>query len=318
MKRNPLPLPSEIEVEAIQTLLSLPNLIKKYELLLSFTWGIKKRRSVLVNRKVTSSSVVLDAADKSPSTPLCFGNSDSFDKANKPSTSSLSFNKILERKLVEDLKVKLSGMQEENDKLKRDIASMAQKKQELQAQNLELKAKKQKISNTRNMEDMQLWNNPMKVNIDQQVQQRYHHQQQISVFAPQQQQQQRQQYVVDPNTGKVMTLSFSCSSNINSGGSRNIGSYQIRLTIRFQRYNCMISCLNLNHLDHGKYMVIDDLRARNCAAARKRRIIRMKENKNSFCGGDVSEKYLYVKYYTDPDEEYELVSINVHAYVLRL
>nr|GEU82761.1 protein GRIP [Tanacetum cinerariifolium] len=82
---------------------------------------------------------------------------------------------------------------------------MAQKKQELQAQNLELKAKKQKINYTRNMEDMQLWNNPIKVNIDQQVQQRYHHQQQISMFAPQQQQQ-RQQYVVDPNTGKATNL----------------------------------------------------------------------------------------------------------------
>ncbi|GJZ98050.1 hypothetical protein Tco_0670503 [Tanacetum coccineum] len=169
-------------------------------------------------------------------------------------------------------------MQEENDKLKRDIASMAQKKQELQAQNLELKAKKQKISNTRNMEDMQLWNNPMKVNIDQQVQQRYHHQQQISMFAPQQQQQQRQQYVVDPNTGKVMTLSLSCSSNINSGGSRFGLFNQIDPRVQRETYDFMFKS---QPLDHGKYMVIDDLRARNCAAARKRRIIRMKENKNS-------------------------------------
>nr|GEX76165.1 hypothetical protein [Tanacetum cinerariifolium] len=145
------------------------------------------------------------------------GGSDAFDKANKPSPS-LSFKKILKKKLVDDLKVKLSGMQEENNKLKRDFASMAQKKQELQAQNLELKAKKQKISYTINMEDMQLWNNPMKVNIDQQVQQRYHYQQQISMFAPQQQHEQLQQYVVDLNTGKVMRV--ACSSNINSGGSR--------------------------------------------------------------------------------------------------
>ncbi|PWA67059.1 hypothetical protein CTI12_AA298890 [Artemisia annua] len=280
MKRNPLPpLSSEVEVEAIETLLSLPNLIKKYELLsqYSFTWGIKKKRSVLVNRKVTSSSVVLDA-DKSPSTPLCFvnsdGGSDGFDKTNKP-LPSLSFKKILKKKLVDDLKVKLSGMQEENDKLKRDIASMEQKKQELQAQNLELKAKRQKISYTRNMEDMQLWNNPMKMNLDQHVQQRYHHhQQQISMFAPQQQQ---QQYMVDPNTGKVMTM--SCSSNIDSGGSRFGLFNQIEPRVQRETYDFMSKS---QPLDHGKYMVIDnDLRARNCAAARKRRISRMKENKNS-------------------------------------
>nr|GEW74597.1 hypothetical protein [Tanacetum cinerariifolium] len=147
--------------------------------------------------------------------------------------------------LVKDLKVKLSGMQEENDKLKRDIASMAQKKQELQAQNLELKAKKQKINYTRNMEDMQLWNNPMKVNIDQQVQQRYHHQQQISMFAPQQQQQ-RQQYVVDPNTGKVMTL--SCSSNINSGGSRFGLFNQIEPRVQRETYDFMSISQPLDHV----------------------------------------------------------------------
>lgn len=100
-------IPSEQDAEIIKILLTLPELIAKKELFsqYTFTWGKKKKRSVLVTKSELSpvthhrSPEKLTAADKSPSTPLCFlpcGNgSDGYDNPKE----MLALKKSLKRKV---------------------------------------------------------------------------------------------------------------------------------------------------------------------------------------------------------------------------
>ncbi|KAI3734377.1 hypothetical protein L6452_13845 [Arctium lappa] len=281
-------IPKEDEVEVIEILLTLPKLIAKSELLsrYTFTWGRKKKRSVLVSKSESSPSThrridentpekltAEEDADKSPSTPLCFLPSGSgSDGVDKPKQLS-SLKKNSKRKATDDLMEKYTGMQQEREILIRKIKAMETFRQELSAQNLQLKAKRQEINYSKNMEDFQLWNNSMTMNLDQQ-----HYRQQITMFTPPQPQpQQQQQMMVDPNNGKVVAI------NSNNGGRFGLfNQIDPRVKIHGETYDFMASS---QPLDQSKYLVMDnDLRVRTAAAARKRRIMRMKENKNSMLG----------------------------------
>lgn len=279
-------IPKEDEVEVLEILLTLPKLIAKSEFLsrYTFTWGRKKKRSVLVSKSESSPSthrpiaenrrekLTAADADKSPSTPLCFlpsgsGSDGATDKPKQPS----SLKKSSKRKATDDLMEKYTGMQQQREILMRKIKAMETLRQELSAQNLELKAKRQEINYSKNIEDFQP---SMKLNLDQQ-----HYHQQITMFAPPQPQQQYcQQLMVDPNNGKRVAM--PCSSNSNNGGRFGLfNQIDPRVKIHGETFDFMTSS---QPLDQNKYLVMDsDLRVRTAAAARKRRITRMKENKNS-------------------------------------
>ncbi|KVH90404.1 uncharacterized protein LOC112521571 [Cynara cardunculus var. scolymus] len=283
-------IPKEDEVEVLEILLTLPKLIAKSELLsrYTFTWGRKKKRSVLVLKSESTPSthqqiddnrpekLTAADADKSPSTPLCFlpsgSGSDGADKPKEPS----SLKKKFKRKATDDLLEKFTGMQQQREILIQKIRAMETLRQKLGAQNLELKAKRQEINYSKNIEDFRLWNNSMNMNLDQQ-----HYHQQITMFAPPpqpQQQQHCQQLMVDPNNGKLVAM--PCSSSSNNGGRFGLfNQIDSRVKIHGETFDFMASS---QPLDQSKYLVMDnDLRIRTAAAARKRRIMRMKENKNS-------------------------------------
>lgn len=127
------------------------------------------------------------------------------------------------------------------------------------------------------MENVQLWDNPMKIN-------HYHHQQQkqMTMFTPLQQQSlqqhRQQQLIVDPNSGKLVAM--SCNNNSNGGGSFGLfNQIETRVNIQGETYDFMALS---QPLDQNNYKLMDkDLKVRNAAAARKRRIMRMKEIKYS-------------------------------------
>ncbi|KAK9059905.1 hypothetical protein SSX86_020609 [Deinandra increscens subsp. villosa] len=272
--------PTEEEVEVVEILLSLPKLCAKSELIrrCSFDWGRKKKRSVLdskseslpspspltktpIDEGVTENVTAVEA-DKSPSTPLCFlpsgSGSDGADHRKPPSSA---VRKVLKRKETDDLMDVYSKMQQEKEILKKKVKAMETLRQELTSQNLELKARGQKINYPRNMEDFNIWWNNMRA-IDQQ---RCH--QQITMFTPAPPHYyHHQQLVVDPNNGKPVAL--SCSTNSNGGG-------------RFGIFNQIDPRVmgSSQPLDQSKYLAMDnDLRARAAAAAaRKRRKLRMKK-----------------------------------------
>ncbi|CAH1431043.1 unnamed protein product [Lactuca virosa] len=292
-----LKIPSEDEVEVISILINLPNLISKSELLskYSFTWGRKKKRSVLVSKSESSPSthrqinesrpekVKAAEDDKSPSTPLCFlpSGSGSDGAADKPKQHSSS-KKHSKRKATNDLIERYHEMQQEREILVKKIKAMENHREELIAQNLELKRKRQEI-NTRNMDDLHLWNNSMRMNRDQQ---HYHRQQQqqITMYAPppaaapSQLQQHCQQFMVDPNNGKVVAV--SCSGNSNNGGRFDFfNQIDARVKIQGETFDFMTPS---QPLDQSKYLAMDnDQRVRSAAEARRYRFMRMKENKNS-------------------------------------
>ncbi|KAI3516947.1 hypothetical protein L1887_16123 [Cichorium endivia] len=286
-------IPSEDEVEVIEILLNLAKLVTKSELLskYTFTWGQKKKRSALVSKSESSPSthrqinesrpekLAAAEADKSPSTPLCFlpSGSGSDGAADKPKQHSFS-KKNSKRKATDDLIERYNEMQQQKEILLRKIKAMETHHEELRAQNLELKRKRQEI-NPRNMDELQLWNNSIKTNRDQQ-----HYHQQITMFAPPPPPpppplpQHCQQFMVDPNNGKVMAV--TCSSNSNSGGRFGFfNQIDPRVKIHGETFDFMSPS---QPLDQSKYLVMDNnLRVRNAAEARKWRIMRMKENKNS-------------------------------------
>nr|XP_043613448.1 uncharacterized protein LOC122585377 [Erigeron canadensis] len=267
-------IPSQDEVEVIGILLNLPKIISVSELLsqYSFTWARKKKRSVLVSKQDLSLSlfnqqpvneviqflpekVTAAEADKSPSTPLCF---------------LPSVGKNLKKKEIADLLERYNIMQQEREILLKKIKAMKTHHQELTAQNLELKAKRDEIIYSRTKEDFQLWNNdPV---------QHVYQQNKMTMFAPPQQQQQCQQFMLDPNHGKL-----ACSSNNNNGtrfGMLNHIDPRVH-NIHGEAYDFMSL---FQPLDQSKCIISDnELKARNAAAARKRRILRMKhiKNKNS-------------------------------------
>ncbi|KAI3696068.1 hypothetical protein L1987_79077 [Smallanthus sonchifolius] len=248
-----LRIPTEEEVEVVEILLSLPKLFAKSELIgrYSFTWGRKKKRSVLDSKSESSPS-------PSPPTPLCFlpggGN-------RKPPSS---VRKSLKRKATDDLMELYNGLQQEREILMEKVKAIKTLHQELASENLELKARGQKISYSRNIQDFHIWNSPMKL-IDQQ---RCH--QQITMFATAT----PQQFMVDPNNG-----------------GRRFGLFnQIdpRVKIHGETYDFMVCS---QPLDQSKYLVMDnDLRVRAAAAARKRRILRMKD-KNSLLAMKLSRAW---------------------------
>lgn len=285
-------IPKEDEVVVLEILLTIPKLIAKSEFLsrYTFTWGRKKKRSVLVSKSESSPSthrqidenipekLTAADADKSPSTPLCFLPSGSgSDGADKPKQTS-SLKKNSKRKATDDLMEKCTAIQQQREILIRKIKAMETLRQELSAQNLELKAKRQEINYSKNIEDFRLWNSSMTMNLDQQ-----HYRQQITMFTPpppqpQPQQQHCQQLMVDPNNGKLVAM--PCSSNSKNGGRFGLfNQIDPRVKIHGETFDFMASS---QPLDQSKYLVMDnDLRVRTAAAARKRRIMRMKENKNS-------------------------------------
>ncbi|KAI3730357.1 hypothetical protein L1987_61527 [Smallanthus sonchifolius] len=286
--RGRLRLPTEEEVEVVEILLSLPELIAKSELInrQGFTWGGKKKRSELglksesspaTIRQVSESTpekLTAGGADKSPSTPLCFlpsgSGSDGSGNGKPPSPVKKSFK----RKVTDDLVESYNRMLQEQENLMRERKAMKTLHQELASANLELKAMLQKVSYSRNIEDIHQWNNSIKT-IDQKS---YHPQ--ITMFAPptpQQHHQHCQQLVVDPNNGKLVAVSSSGNSH---GGGRFGLFNQVdpRVKINGEAYDVASS----QPLDQSQYSVMDsDVRARNAAAARKNRISRMKANKNA-------------------------------------
>ncbi|KAD2393337.1 hypothetical protein E3N88_40314 [Mikania micrantha] len=282
-------IPTEDDVEVAEILLDLPKLCVKLELIggYSFNWGRKKKRSVLDSKSESSpspkkqlESMTAGEADKSPSTPLCFftGGSGSDGGANRKPPSSVK--KTLKRKGTDDLMETYDRMQQEREILKKKIKAMETLHQELTSQNVELKARGQKINYSKNIKDYHKWNSSMKP-IDQQ---HCHHQ--ITMFAPaitpQQPQHCHQQLVVDPNNGKLV-----CSSNSSGGGRFGLfNQIDPRVKIHGETYDFVASS---QLLDQSKYLVMDnDLRIRAAAAARKRRILRMKENKKSSLAMKVS------------------------------
>ncbi|KAK1419738.1 hypothetical protein QVD17_29031 [Tagetes erecta] len=288
VSRTGLIMPTEKEVEVMETLLDLPRLIERRELIsgYSFKWGKKKKRSVLELKpellfqspeKLPENVIKVDEKmedRKSPSTPLCFlpcvgGGSDGGGDRKPPSSSPERMT--VKRKATDDLVEVCDRIEQENQILLKKIEAMKTLHQDLISENLELKATRQKISFSRNMEDCHKWNSSMKV-----VDEQHHYHQQITMFAPSTSQQppQQQQLVVDHNSGKVMAVS--------SDGGRFGMFNQIdpRVKIQGEAYDFMAAS---QPLDQSKYLKMDnDLRVRAAAAAaRKRRILKMKENKNS-------------------------------------
>ncbi|KAI3816994.1 hypothetical protein L1987_10780 [Smallanthus sonchifolius] len=286
--RGRLRLPTEEEVEVVEILLSLPAIFAKSELInrRGLTWGGKKKRSELGLKSESSPSTLRQVgvstpekltageADKSPSTPLCFlpsgSGSDGSGNRNPPSP----VKKSSKRKAADDLVESYNRMQQEQENLLRERKAMKTLHQELASKNLELKAILQKVNYSRNIEDFHQWNNSIKI-IDQKS---YHPQ--ITMFAPptpQQQHQHCQQLVVDPNNGKLVAVSYSGKSH---GGDRFGLFNQVdqRVKIHGEAYDVASS----QPLDQSQYLVMDsDVRVRNSAAARRRRILRMKANKNA-------------------------------------
>ncbi|KAJ0669697.1 hypothetical protein HanOQP8_Chr13g0465601 [Helianthus annuus] len=270
-------LPTDEEVEVAEALLMIQKLSAKEELInrFSFTWGLKKKRSVLVSKSESSPSplpekVTAEEADKSPSTPLNFLPSGS-DGVDKRKTSS-SGKRSLKRKATDDLVESYNRMQQEREILLKETKAMKILHQELSSKNLELKAIIQQVNYSRNIKDFHVWNKSMKI-YDQQSYP------QITMFAPPTQQQRCQQLVVDPNNGKL--LAVSCSGNSHGGGRFGmINQMDPRVKMQGEAYDFM-GCSQ--PLDQSKYLMMDnDLRMRTAAAAaRKRRILRMKENKNA-------------------------------------
>nr|XP_043613638.1 uncharacterized protein LOC122585576 [Erigeron canadensis] len=156
-------MPAEKEVEVAGILLNLPKLISKYEILsqYSFTWGSKKKRSFLPSSLLKNQRPVDDQglpekvtaaeATQSPSTPFCF---------------LPSFGKNLKRKATVDLMERYNGIEQESEIVVKEAKPMETHHQELSAQNMELKAKRQEINYSKSIADfqsfqLQLWNNSM-------------------------------------------------------------------------------------------------------------------------------------------------------------
>ncbi|KAJ9553934.1 hypothetical protein OSB04_017979 [Centaurea solstitialis] len=270
---GPMRIPREDEVEVIEALLTLPKLIAKSDFLsrYSFIWGRKKKRSVLDSKSESSpvthhrqidedspekltAAVKDDDADKSPSTPLCFLPDD------KSKQQSLSLKKIIKRKVLlaaDDLMEKYNGMQQENKILQRELKAMKALRQALGVQNLELKAKRQEVNYSKNMEDFRLWGSSSRtMNLDQQ------------------------------HFGHQITISSSSHNNSNNNGVGGRFGLFNQIDPRGKKihhgetFDFMAASQPLDQSNY--YVMDDDLRVRTAAAAaRQRRIIRMKESKNS-------------------------------------
>ncbi|XP_076937938.1 uncharacterized protein LOC143605855 [Bidens hawaiensis] len=253
-----LRIPTAAEAQVAEILINMRELIKRR----SFTWGMKKKRSVLVSKSESetrrrvgggspekvAAAVVAAEADKSPTTPLCF---------------LPPVKKNVKRKAADDLVESYNRMQQEKEILLRETKAMRTLHQGLTFKNMELKAIIQKVKFTRNIEDFHQWNNSRKI-IDQQS-----YYPQISMFAPptQQRQQHCQQLMVDPSNW--------CSVNSHSGGRFGLFN-QVDPRVKIHDF---MGCFQ--PLDQSKYMMVDNhLTVRSAAAAaRQRRILRMKENK---------------------------------------
>ncbi|XP_076943686.1 uncharacterized protein LOC143614012 [Bidens hawaiensis] len=158
-------------------------------------------------------------------------------------------------------------MYQERDDLMKNVKATRTLHQELSYENMELKAKRQKLNYPRNMkEDIHLWNSPMKTS-----QQQCH--QQITMFTPPTPQQQNcvQQLVVDPNNSKLVGVA---KSNGNGGGRFGLlNQIDPRVNIHLETYE---------PLDQSWLVMDNVLRFKNAAAAaRKRRMLRIKENRSS-------------------------------------
>ncbi|KAJ0678073.1 hypothetical protein HanRHA438_Chr12g0549081 [Helianthus annuus] len=167
-------LPGEEEVEVGHTLLDFPNTWPKRELVgrTTFTWGFKKKRSILLDMKSES----LSQPEKSPSTPLSFlplpsGGGGGGDHNNRK--PPLAPTKVFKRKATDDLTEVYNRLQQEKETLVKQLKAMKTLHQDLTYENLELKAKGQKIKYPRSMEDYHIWNSSMKTVG-----------QQITMFAP--------------------------------------------------------------------------------------------------------------------------------------
>ncbi|KAL8218439.1 hypothetical protein R6Q57_021812 [Mikania cordata] len=267
--------PTEEEAEVAEILLTLTKIIEKSELLRRrrLTWGTKKKRSALVSKEESSPSpekVTAVEAGESPSTPLCFlpsgSGSDGSDKRKPPS----SVKKNFKRKATDDLMENYCKMQQEKEILLNETKAMKTLHQELTSANLELKAIIQKVNYSRNIIDHQS----------------YHPQN--AMFVPATPQHQHcQQLMVDPNNGKLVAV--SSSGNSHSGG--NFGLFnQIdpRVKIHGETFDFLASS---QPLDQSKYCVMDnDPRVRTAAAARKMRMLRMKENKKDLLALKLSSR----------------------------
>ncbi|KAK1416435.1 hypothetical protein QVD17_32226 [Tagetes erecta] len=246
-------IPTDDEVEVVKILLTLPKILHKSEMIkrFSFVWGLKKKRSVLVSKSEPLSSPEMCKqpeidADKSPSTTLCC----------LPSVKCKSpapVKKDLKRKALDDLMESYNKVQQEREILLRETKAMKTLHQELTSTNLELKAIVQKVKYSRNIES-------------------YHPQ--MTMFAPSTQQ----------------LLAMPCS-NGGGGGKYMVSRFMGRLIqldppvynqidprVKIQEENCS------QPLDYqSKYLMMEsDLRLRAAAAAaRKRRMLRMKENKSA-------------------------------------
>ncbi|KAM0019634.1 hypothetical protein Hdeb2414_s0025g00658091 [Helianthus debilis subsp. tardiflorus] len=169
-------LPREKEVEVGHILLDFPNTWPKLELVgrTTFTWGFKKKRSVLLDMK----SELLSQPEKSPSTPLSFlpfptGGGGHINNNNNNRKPPLAPTKVFKRKAAEGLMEVYNRLQQEKETLVKQLKAMKTLHQDLTYENLELKAKGQKIKYPRNMEDYHIWNSSMKTVG-----------QQITMFAP--------------------------------------------------------------------------------------------------------------------------------------
>ncbi|XP_076885670.1 uncharacterized protein LOC143535255 [Bidens hawaiensis] len=235
---------TEDKVEVAQILLDLPKLFKREELInrYSFTWGRTKKRSVPPENTTAAAAA---EAGKSPSTPLCF---DGGDRRKPPLV------KAFKRKARDDLMEMCNRMYQERYDLMKKVKAMRNLHQELSYENMELKAIRQKLNYPRSMEeDIHIWNSPMKTS-------QQHCHEQITMFTPQTPQQQ---------------LVGVAKSNSNGGGRFGLLN-QIDPRGNIHLETC-------EPLDQSNWLVMDNvLRVRNAAvAARKRRMLRMKENKSS-------------------------------------
>ncbi|KAD2804566.1 hypothetical protein E3N88_37943 [Mikania micrantha] len=255
--------PTEEEAEVAEILLTLPKIIEISEFLRRrrLTWGSTKKRSVLDSKEESSPSpekVTAVEAGESPSTPLCFlpsgSGSDGSDKRKPPS----SVKKNFKRKATDDLMENYCKMQQEKEILLKETKAMKTLHQELTSANLELKAIIQKVNYSRNIIDHQS----------------YH--QQNAIFVP-------------PTPQRCQQLMVSSSGNSHSGG--NFGLFnQIdpRVKIHGETFDFLASS---QPLDQSKYCVMDnDPRVRTAAAARKMRMLRMKENKKALLALKLSSR----------------------------
>ncbi|KAK9063912.1 hypothetical protein SSX86_017784 [Deinandra increscens subsp. villosa] len=259
-----LRLPTEEEVEVAEILLTLPRIVAKSEILhrYSFAWGPKKKRSALISqtesspspltlpltkRPVVEKKLTAVEADKSPSTSLCFLPSGS-------GSDGGGENPKLKTKTTSSGKKKLKR------KLMDDLMELynkkLQEKENLLREKEAMNARYQKLTS----KNLKLKAIMQQVNYSKDYQQP-----QITMFAP------------PPE---------HCQQVVAVHGGGRFGMFnQIDPRVKILEGESYEYVVGSQPLDRSRYLMMDDdQRVRAAAANRKKRIMRMKENKNTMLG----------------------------------